>query len=163
MGIPQVREVRRALGRLQKRRDGMSILTAWWKWKRAGGGELLDEEGEQKSELVKSIERNAWEWRKEMDHFGLEEDDHNETENDGLMIPAGRALHLDRLPAMLELKRKKELEEVMDEDEDDEELPGIFGLYEVQNPALFFRCPHLEADLIQKHLPRFYLDSIESL
>lgn len=47
------------------------------------------------------------------------------------------------------------------DDEDDE--PGVFGIYEVGNPGVFFSRPHLEADLVQKHLPRFYLDAIESL
>lgn len=183
MGIPQVREVRRALGRLMKprlglfqtgeieggeggtKRGGMEILKTWWKWKRAGGGEVL-QEGMEKSKEIVEIERRAWEWRKEMDDFNHSSDSTSkilDSSSAGLMIPAGRAYHLDRLPTSLESKRRKEIEEAMEAEDDEEEEPGVFGLYEVKNSAMFYRYPHLEADLVSKHLPRFYLDAIESL
>ena len=62
---------------------------------------------------------------------------------------------------MLFRSRSTQLEEMLDEDDDGEE-PQVWGLYEVRDPS-FFSCPLLEADLVKSHLPRVYLDAIESL
>lgn len=236
MGVAQVREVRRTLGRLAKRRrrllesdgdtedggkgskkgkgkEGRSeVLSAWWRWKQLGGGELSTEDTiEAVQEEKKVIEARAWSWRKVMDGLSKEGDEKEgvrERRYAGMMIPAGQALHIDRLPprtsyqipwrslecetdddrdAELETKRKANLQDRLtqrallrasralnprsleDEDEDDEEEEDdgeetqVWGLYAVKKPTGFFACPLLVADLVQVHLPRFYLDAIESL
>lgn len=180
MGIPQVRNVRRALGRLakqrrkflQSRKEGergqTSILRSWWEWKKLGGGATTEEGGEKGglSEAVREIEERGWKWRQEMDGFGeFVAAETEEKEGDFMLIPCGKALHLDRLPAELEARRRAALEQGRgDEEEDgDEEDDLLFGLYEVGNPAAFFSMPFLEADLVKSHLPRHYLDAVESL
>lgn len=179
MGIPQVRNVRRALGRLakqrrkflQSRKEGergqTSILRSWWEWKKLGGGVPSEEGGEKAtSEAVREIEERGWKWRQEMDGFGEFVSETEEKEGDFMLIPCGKALHLDRLPAELEARRREALEkgrEGEEVEEGDEEDDLLFGLYEVGNPAAFFAMPWLEADLVKSHLPRFYLDAVESL
>lgn len=123
MGVAQVREVRRTLGRLAKRRrrllenegdvegdgkkgkgkEGRSeVLSAWWRWKQLGGGELsMEDVSEGVEEEKKSIEERAWGWRKVMDGLSKEGDEKEgvrERRYAGMMIPAGKALHIDRLP-----------------------------------------------------------------
>lgn len=153
MGVPQVREVRRTLGRLAKKRrkfltskapgqHGKSeILSNWWRWKKLGGGEP----GE-KCDEVKAIEEKAWGWRQEVDGFGL----HGpgaESQSE-MMIPAGKVLHLDRLPAgeffsfpdrcsceltdmkhaipALDTIRRAQLDGMLEEDDDDDDA-GVWG------------------------------------
>ena len=169
MGVPQVREVRRALGRLATKRRGIfkeraegehgksEVLRSWWKWKSEGGGTRGAGE---KSAVVERIEDKAWKWRCEMDGERADGPDPS------MLVPAGRNLHLDRLPAKIEAARKKRLEELADEDDDDEdddETPVVWGLYEVKQPGTFYACPHLDAELVKSHLPKEYLDSIEAL
>ncbi|KAI5481870.1 protein of lipase, class 3 family [Pseudohyphozyma bogoriensis] len=169
LGVPQVREVRRALGRLaqhrrkflKRRKKGehgkSEVLSSWWRWKQLGGAEV--EEGSQSEEHA-MIEEKAWSWRKEMD--GLLADGHVSSSTERLlMVPAGKNYHLDRLPRPLEKTRKAELEKI--EWEDDEDEPLVVGLYEVRDPTAFFSLPLLEADLVKSHLPKEYLDNLESL
>lgn len=181
MGVPQVRELRRALGRLASHRKkgehGKSeILAAWWKWKGLGGAEgaappveVGGEEGQgasapsEREQERREIEEKAWGWRCEMDG--------EEGSVSSLMaIPAGKCFHVDRLPPELELKRRKELEDEVaarvgtgEDDDDDEEETALFGIYGVENPAAFYSIPFLEADLVKCHLPREYLDAINAL
>lgn len=167
MGVPQVREVRRALGRLATTRRGFigksegqhgksEVLRSWWRWKQLGGGARGP--GVTSRELAE-IEEKAWKWRMEMETRAP-----GAGEDELMLLPAGRCLHLDRLPVGLELARKRQLEELMaeEEDEDDEE-PQVWGLYEVADPRTFYACPLLEADLVKSHLPKVYLDAIEAL
>ncbi|KAM0755150.1 hypothetical protein T439DRAFT_377514 [Meredithblackwellia eburnea MCA 4105] len=164
MGVPQVRELRRALGRLarsRKQRGRSQILKMWWKWKSLRDGEDIDEE------IREKIEDQAWKWRIEMD---------GDREGLDMMVPAGRNLHLDSLPRMLEQGRKREMEKMRalqrsdeqcdddeDRDDDDDEEVRVVGLYEVRDPGVFYACPHIEADLVKYHLPKEYLDAIEAL
>jgi hypothetical protein len=177
MGIPQVRELRRALGRLAKNRrrwlgermkgeHGKSeILGAWWKWKGLGGAESAVVEGGKKGQSEKERERKeiedkAWAWRCEMDGDG---------EVSSLMaIPAGKCFHVDRLPPDLEAARRKDLEDELaarqaNGEDDDEEETSVFGIYAVERPPPFYCIPFLEADLVKSHLPREYLDAINAL
>ncbi|KAK4702525.1 hypothetical protein P7C70_g3697, partial [Phenoliferia sp. Uapishka_3] len=166
MGIPQVREVRRTLGRLASSRRGIfsgdgqgrhgwsEVLRTWWEWKSLGGGVRGAEIG--KREEVERIEEKAWRWRTEMDgELGRAVDQ-------TMLVPAGRSLHLDRLPAELEKKRKKDLEEEADEEEEAETVQ-VWGLYEVAEPGSFYSCPILDAELVKSHLPKEYLDAIDAL
>lgn len=174
MGVPQVREVRRALGRLAKQRrkflstrakgeHGQSaILSSWWRWKRLGGGEGG------KNDEVRELEQRSWEWRMEMEGFGS----HalpvpaRAGAEDLMLIPCGKVLHLDRLPTALWEQRKaaqEALEAGAEEEDDDDEETLFFGLYEVLRPEKFFTMPFLEADMVKTHLPKSYLDAVESL
>ena len=141
-------------------------MKSWWEWKKLGGGATTEEGGETRtSEAVREIEKRGWRWRQEMDGFGEFGSENNEgKEAEFMLIPCGKALHLDRLPAELEARRREALEKGRVEEEDgDEEDDLLFGLYEVGNPAAFFAMPFLEADLVRSHLPRHYLDAVESL
>ncbi|KAL8284122.1 hypothetical protein RQP46_004871 [Phenoliferia psychrophenolica] len=169
MGVPQVRELRRALGRLATTRRGFlkekaegehgksEVLRSWWKWKSLGGGTRGD--GEKSAEIVE-IEEKAWRWRSEMD--GKREE---QSPDPSMLVPAGRSLHLDRLPAKLEAARKRRMEELEDDEgeEEEEEETQVWGLYQVVEPGSFYSCPHLDAELVKSHLPKEYLDSIEAL
>lgn len=169
MGIPQVREIRRALGRLAKNRrrwlgerkngeHGQSeILGAWWKWKGLGGADVGLQEGSPEGREREAVENKAWKWRQETE---------GEAEVSSLMaIPAGKCYHVDRLPAELEAQRRKQLEEdaAARGQEDEEDEPPLFGIYLVESPPHFYAMPLLESDLVQKHLPKEYLDAISSL
>ncbi|KAM0786453.1 hypothetical protein ACM66B_001915 [Microbotryomycetes sp. NB124-2] len=150
MGVPQVREIRRALGRLAKNRrkwierrhdengqeGGLSsiwgpkhgkseILSAWWRWKRVGGG-ITDEDDDSKAQSNsdlsalrkrasierRAIEERAWRWRREVDGDVADETVRSGRDPGSLMaIPAGKCFHVDKLPRQLELKRKKEQED----------------------------------------------------
>jgi hypothetical protein len=72
---------------------------------------------------------------------------------------------LDFLPAALEAQRRADLNrrEGTNNDEEDEEEGVMMGLYEVAHPKKFYSSPHLESDAISSHLPKYYLDAIESL
>jgi hypothetical protein len=67
----------------------------------------------------------------------------------------------------LEAQRRADLNRhrrnVADNDEEDEEEGVMMGLYEVAHPEKFYSSPHLESDAISSHLPKYYLDAIESL
>lgn len=178
MGIPQVRELRRALGRLAQHRrkwverkasaegkHGKSeILSAWWKWRALDGSK--DDESEQNDARRKEreeLERRAWRWRKEVDGVA------SETSKTSA-IPAGKCYQVDRLPSRLELARRQQLEEDIacrlaagEEDVDDDDEALIVGLYSVGRPAAFYAMPLLEANLVKCHLPREYLDAINAL
>ncbi|SCZ87616.1 BZ3500_MvSof-1268-A1-R1_Chr2-2g05082 [Microbotryum saponariae] len=168
------------------------ILTAWWRWKKLQGGiRQIDLEaaknGSHPVQLTKAeleernkIEEKAWKWRCEMD--GIEDDDvHPEGKDQKTlftrMIPCGKAYHIDRLPVEMEWKRKQDTvaerervqrqrdqqAEEMDQDQEDDEESQMWGLYEVAAPDAFYACPHLEADLVKSHLPKEYLDAVNSL
>lgn len=72
---------------------------------------------------------------------------------------------MDSLPPALEARRRADLHRRRgaDNDEEDEEEGVMMGLYEVAHPEKFYSSPHLESDAISSHLPRYYLDAIESL
>ncbi|SCV70480.1 BQ2448_1874 [Microbotryum intermedium] len=163
-----------------------------WK-KLQGGIRQIDleatKEGPQAAQLTRAeleernkIEEKAWRWRCEMD--GIEDDDdaHPEGKDQKTlstrMIPCGKAYHIDRLPIEMERKRKhdtlaererikrqrdQDAEEEEQEEQEDDEEPQLWGLYEVAAPDAFYACPHLEADLVKSHLPKEYLDAVNSL
>ncbi|KAK4047384.1 hypothetical protein OIV83_005431 [Microbotryomycetes sp. JL201] len=220
MGIPQVRELRRALGRLARNRrkwidrvrqksaqaegdrsnvsrwgpkHGKSeILSAWWRWKKLGGGSDMVEDGlaldpSQSSDKAtierRAIEDKAWRWRREVDGDVADDIVNGQDPATLMAIPAGKCFHIDKLPRSLELKRKKQREDetvrkqaersarensgqpVVDKDvvdEDEDEQP-LYGIYSVENPSKFYSLPWLEADLVKSHLPREYLDCLSAL
>lgn len=159
-----MREVRRALGRLaalrrgfleRKRRksDGddvkhsqMSVLKAWWTWKRLGGGQLPEDENSEPPRKVRDIEAMAWKLRQEIEagQSDIKGKIHGGRSR-ALMYSPGRVYHVDRLPPKLELERKKSLQARLDAGEDvPEEDEQIWGLYRVDHPENFFAMPWLE-------------------
>lgn len=181
MGVTQVREVRRALGRLEQRRrrtfhpkaqgeHGKSeILRTWWKWKQLQS-KLADKKqqpADQVANEVKRIEDKAWQWRQEIER-AIEADiqsDVSKRHEALFMVPAGKCLHVDSLPREVEQKRREAMKRDDDERQDDEDAESepMYGLYEVRNPRAFFACPHLEADAVAAHLPAVYLAAIDAL
>lgn len=171
MGLPQVRQTRIAIGRLalsrrkflQQRQKGergqVTILNSWWEYKKLSGGNESGKEDAQ--ERMRELEEIGWKWRQELDGFDIEgESTMTPVEIDRMLVPCGRSLHLDRLPKEMEKLRNSST--IERNDEEDDELPA-FGLYSVLNPAAFYSMPLLEVDLVKAHLPRFYLDAIDSL
>lgn len=161
VGLPQISELRRTLGRLDRRRkkDG-SILSDWRKWRRLNADleEKPDRVGDVSlGEEIQRLEQLAWRRRREVEVATSDSAHSQDT-----AIPAGKTYHLDKLPLDLERKRRKEREQGEESaDEDDEEL--LLGLYEVKDPLSFYRVPILSSDLISSHLPKTYLDAVESL
>ncbi|GAA6032079.1 hypothetical protein JCM8097_007057 [Rhodosporidiobolus ruineniae] len=168
MGVSHVRELRRAVGRLdrlhreekaaeeedgEEREEG--VLEVWWKWRKVAQAEEDNLEGRQ---VKRALEEKAWRLR------GLVEGFEEEKEDDvDAAVPAGRAYHLDRLPPSVEAQRRAELRsdgEGGGEGEDDEPL---LGLYEVGDVKRFYRFPQLEADLVASHMPKAYLDAVDAL
>ena len=109
---------------------------------------------------VERLEQLAWRRRKEVEDARSELAIDDET-----AIPAGKTYHLDELPLELDRRRRNERAEGRDskeeDEEDDDEL--LLGLYEVKDPLNFYRLPILSSDLIRSHLPKEYLDAVESL
>ncbi|KAK4055902.1 hypothetical protein OIO90_003159 [Microbotryomycetes sp. JL221] len=179
MGIPQVRELRRALGRLARNRR---------KWVEKIQRDAEDRKNNKvesttggpkhgKSEILKirKIEERAWRWRREVDG----DIDENAGKHDPaalMAIPAGKCFHIDRLPRGLEHKRKRQQEAEIarkqvqreqsanvEEEDDEEDEPALYGIYSVGRPSEFYSLPWLEADLVKTHLPREYLDCLSTL
>jgi len=166
-GLPQLRELRRTLGRLdqRRRRDG-DILSEWWRWRKLLAEAEEDRKKQQtdegRRETVKALEESAWTRRlaAEGDLSGLSSDDIDTA------VPAGKAFHLDRLPPSLAAERRRGATSLdkgsnAKEGEEDEEL--MLGLYEVRAPQRFYHSPLLLSDLVKSHLPKEYLDAVESL
>ncbi|GAA6016208.1 hypothetical protein JCM10207_000432 [Rhodosporidiobolus poonsookiae] len=153
MGLPQVRALRRAVGRLEQRRGAAEkakeegLLSEWWRWRKCEEGERAEEKEQR--------EERAWEVRKHVERW--EEEDREEGET---AVPAGKAYHLDRLPPDVEAQQRLERGDAAGGDADGEPL---FGLYEVRDPRRFYRLPHLEADCVAAHMPKVYLDAVDSL
>ncbi|BGP41507.1 hypothetical protein JCM10449v2_005496 [Rhodotorula kratochvilovae] len=154
MGVPHVRGVRRAVGRLdrarrRRRKEGAEgVLSVWRAWRRA------TDRGEEEDE-AKRVEEWAWEARGEAEGWARDEDARmGDVET---AIPAGRTYHIDRLPPALEKKRREELGG--EEEEDD----PLWGLYEVRDSRRFFALPLLRGDLLSSHMPKDYLNACESL
>ncbi|GAA5843484.1 hypothetical protein JCM11251_001419 [Rhodosporidiobolus azoricus] len=163
MGIPHVRELRRAIGRLDRMRngqEGVGILSGWWKWRKAAGRLAEAEDGSDGTLALEKeeLEERAWRLRREVERWDapeVVEGDAGET-----AIPAGKCYHLDRLPSDLEARRRAENEEEGDTADDDEPL---YGLWEVKDPRRFYRMPQLEGDLVAAHMPKAYLDAVDAL
>ncbi|GAA5956903.1 hypothetical protein JCM3765_006636 [Sporobolomyces pararoseus] len=165
-GLPQLRELRRTLGRLDRVRQGNDgIIRDWWKWRKLSTEVREDAEGTyiltRKAEL-RLLEETAWRRR-------LQVEDDSSKSLDGRIdsaTPAGKAYHLDRLPPHLEEAERHRAHERTGGragDEDAEEGSLLLGLYEVTDPRRFYRAPLLSSDLIRSHLPKEYLDAVESL
>ncbi|BGP33516.1 hypothetical protein JCM10296v2_005320 [Rhodotorula toruloides] len=170
MGIPQVKELRRAIGRLDKMRgrEGSGILSTrreWAKLERA----IEEASGEEREQLERKNEElvdRAWRFRYEAEGW-LNDGDPVKDNDVDTAIPAGRCYHLDHLPPDVELKRRAELREAREAEgeepgADDEDEP-LCGLYDVRDPRRFYAMPLLEADLVAAHMPKAYLDQVESL
>ncbi|GAA5864706.1 hypothetical protein JCM8547_008276 [Rhodosporidiobolus lusitaniae] len=173
-GLPQVRSLRRAIGRLDRLRKrrrkeeeeagmegGKGVLGSWWQWRK-----VLGKEGDEAEKQREELEEKAWRWREEVEGWNEEEEKEGEEET---AIPAGKAYHVDRLPPALEARRRAELkaereaageEEGEGEGEEEEEL---FGLYEVRDPRRFYRMPILDGGAVSSHMPKAYLDAIDLL
>ncbi|GAA5998492.1 lipase family protein [Rhodotorula paludigena] len=168
MGVPHVREIRRAVGRLDAMRRRVrdettpteGILTKWRAWrkavKRAGDG---DEGDEAAAQLRARLEDEAWVLRGEAEGWTCASD--GKEDDVATAIPAGRTFHLDRLPVALEQRRRDELAREVGQEEADE--AALWGLFEVKDPRRFFCLPLLQTDLIQAHMPKTYLDGCEAL
>ncbi|BGP25949.1 hypothetical protein JCM10295v2_004892 [Rhodotorula toruloides] len=170
MGIPQVKELRRAIGRLDKIRvrKGSAILSSRREWAKLA--QAVDEaEREAKAHLERKkeeLENRAWRMRCEAEGW-LEGEDAVKEDDIDAAIPAGRCYHLDHLPPDVEGKRRLDLREArkaegQEPSADDEDEP-LCGLYEVRDPRRFYAMPLLEADLVAAHMPKNYLDQVESL
>ncbi|KAL7339820.1 Proteophosphoglycan ppg4 [Rhodotorula toruloides] len=170
MGIPQVKELRRAIGRLDKMRarEGSGILSSrreWAKLERAVE-EARGQEQEQLERKKDELEDRAWRRRCEAEGW-LDGGEAVKEEAIDTAIPAGRCYHLDHLPPDVEIKRRAELREArkaegQETGADDEDEP-LCALYEVRDPRRFYAMPLLEADLVAAHMPKAYLDQVESL
>ncbi|GAA5888599.1 hypothetical protein JCM6882_009013 [Rhodosporidiobolus microsporus] len=169
MGIPHVRELRRAVGRLDRlrgrpsREDGgdakegrEGVLGLWWRWRKVAGRAEEGDEGAARE--MAELEERAWTLRRKVEAWEAVEAGGDARET---AVPAGKCYHLDRLPPALEAQRRAELraEGEADEDEDDEPL---FGLWEVRD-SRFYRLPQLEGDLVAAHMPKAYLDAVDAL
>lgn len=171
-GLPQLRELRRTLGRLDReRRDGHRIISDWWKWqglvasvteaKKEESGKNV-EGGDQREQTVQSLEEAAWRTRLRVERDTAESQSYREVDS---ATPAGRAYHLDLLPPDIEAERRRARHrargEATDDGDRDEEL--LLGLYEVKDAQSFYQAPLLSSDSITSHLPKAYLDAVESL
>lgn len=186
MGLPQIRETRRTLGRLankrrkflkSKKKDGKGgflehgqseILVDWWRFKRLGGGGVQRVRGEEREEeggeeRKWEVEERRWRWRMEMDGFN-ESIEQEEEKKEGL-VPAGKVYLIDRLPQDIFERRRQESNSFLPglEEEEEEEEERLWGIYEVGEVGRFFNLPLLELEMISSHLPRNYLDAVESL
>ncbi|GAA6013996.1 hypothetical protein JCM11491_003481 [Sporobolomyces phaffii] len=154
-GLPQLRELRRTLGRLDRARmSDAGILTDWWAWR----GHVLDgAEGT----AVEALETAAWRRRFQVEPRPTV--DEASTCQIATATPAGKAYHIDQLPSRVADERRNSGREVRDapDEEDDEAL--MLGLYEVKDPDSFYRTTLLSSDFIRSHLPKEYLDAVESL
>ncbi|BGP17749.1 hypothetical protein JCM10213v2_005791 [Rhodosporidiobolus nylandii] len=164
VGLPQIRELRRAVGRAERLRARLShegvrgVLSVWRSWRKLRG-----REGEEAARERELLEAKAWEWRREIEDW----DDEDREKDEDAAIPAGRAYHLDVLPAAVERERREELgadrEAGGGEVGEEEEEEPIFGLYEVRNPKAFYRLPLLDANAVAAHMPKAYLDAMDAL
>lgn len=192
MGIPQVREIRRALGRLDRiRRSSTSnsstspepnIVTAWWRWCKAvnrlaeastttNGSNFTDSLQRERAQL----EELAWRRRRQAEGWDRARADALPEEADiEMAIPAGHCFHLDQLPPEAEAKKRQgQTRAHLDErngfegdrpveGDEDDEEP-MLGLYEVRNPTGFYAMPILSGDLLGAHMPKAYLEATQSL
>ncbi|GJN90328.1 hypothetical protein Rhopal_003337-T1 [Rhodotorula paludigena] len=168
MGVPHVREIRRAVGRLDAMRRraedettlSEGILTNWRAWRKAvKRAEEGDEGDEAAAQRRARLEDEAWVLRGEAEGWTCASD--GKEDDVATAIPAGRTFHLDRLPAALEQRRRDELAREVGQEEADE--AALWGLHEVKDPKRFFCLPLLQTDLIQAHMPKTYLDGCEAL
>lgn len=175
MGLPQVREARRTIGRVDRlrRRRGKKeeeaekgeggLWRRWWEWRKLTGGER-DGEGVEEEEPKRrraELEERGWKWRGEVEGWNddtvvgrIEADE---------AIPAGKAYHIDVLPVEVERRRRKELRRADGEEEEDDEDEPMYGLYEVRNPRAFYRLPLVDGAAVGDHMPKRYLDAMDSL
>ena len=153
IGVAQLREMRRSIGVLARLRRGVlerrrkadadqagthasgSVLRSWWRWRRTAPG----------SDQRATLEAAAWDIRRELD-FHLRR--RAMLDPSSVRLPPGRAIHLERDPVAVE-------------GEDGPEERWI--AYAVDDPASFFALPWLTGDSVAQHMPRFYLDAIETL
>ncbi|EGU11245.1 Proteophosphoglycan ppg4 [Rhodotorula toruloides ATCC 204091] len=170
MGIPQVKELRRAIGRLDKmrKRESSGILSSRREWAKLDRAieEADDEEREQLERKREELVDCAWRLRCAAEGW-LDGGDAVKEDDVDTAIPAGRCYHLDHLPPDVEVKRRAELRKARevegDESAGDDEDELLCGLYEVRDPRRFYAMPLLEADLVAAHMPKAYLDQVESL
>ncbi|GAA5926876.1 lipase family protein [Sporobolomyces koalae] len=154
-GLPQLRELRRTLGRLDRtrtERNSSSILSQWWKWRKLKTG--LAE--------VEELEDDAWKRR-----ISAEARDRRRLDGPDSAVPAGKTFHLSQLEQEPSIHRRQaqgfDNHDEGDEDEDTEDVPVRYGVFEVKDPSSFYRSPILASDLIKSHMPMAYLDAITSL
>lgn len=168
MGIPQVKELRRAIGRLDKirARDGAGILSSRREWSKLA--RAVEDVGSAERERLEreqaELEDRAWRLRREAEGWATDDAMKDDVDT---AIPAGRCYHLDHLPPDVETRRRAELRNAREAEgqlpsEDDEDEP-LCGLYEVHDPRRFYAMPLLESDLVAAHMPKAYLDQVESL
>ncbi|GAA6059912.1 hypothetical protein JCM10212_005295 [Sporobolomyces blumeae] len=206
-GIPQLREVRRTLGRLERSRTdgarahvddgprrrprgaGGGILATWWAW-RSSHAVVADapspDGSTARSDATTKAQQGtraghddlvafAWQERSRAEDWARECGRSDDDDGAGVetAVPAGKTYHLDRLPPELEARRRDEARRRsertrsgvhdVDDHDDDAEDEAFLGLYEVKNPRAFYRLPILDSDLVKSHLPKEYLDAVESL
>ena len=143
MGVPQVREIRRTLGRLDRMRSsthgdddnaGPGIFSSWRRWRKVVGSlrelsgdasstKVPHEEEEEEEELAAldqtraELEARAWHWRSEAEGWDRQRSGTLPEEADvEVAIPAGHCFHLDSLPPrVLEVRKRQEVEAARDE------------------------------------------------
>ncbi|GAA5895604.1 lipase family protein [Sporobolomyces salmoneus] len=155
-GLPQLKELRRMLGRLDlARRKDSRIMSDWWEWRSLTSKENqkrgLDEGS--RRETVRTVEETAWRRRLEITH------NHSDALESDSAIPAGKTYHLDQLPKREEDGSRGKADELDNGDNGELRL----GLYEVRDPTRFYHAPLLLSDMIRSHLPKEYLEAVESL
>ncbi|BGP56566.1 hypothetical protein JCM8202v2_004191 [Rhodotorula sphaerocarpa] len=132
MGVPHVRELRRALGRLDRLRSrsrsrGVAeegILREWWTWRQlaprrtepeaeqGGGPSQVPDEAQAARQQCEQYEARAWARRAEAEGWYWGGDGLLDEEEDvDLAIPAGHCFHVDELPPDVEARKRRELRE----------------------------------------------------
>ncbi|GAA5991130.1 hypothetical protein JCM10908_006552 [Rhodotorula pacifica] len=139
MGVPQVREIRRTLGRLDRLRSGAAtsedgrdrsprIISSWRQWRRVVGrlGEAQDAASHNApgandsntedllalEQTREELESQAWRWRSEAEGWDRQRSGALPEEADiEVAIPAGHCFHLDALPPDVEARKRQELRE----------------------------------------------------
>ncbi|GAA5860965.1 hypothetical protein JCM3774_003204 [Rhodotorula dairenensis] len=185
MGVPQVREIRRTLGRLDRLRVSKfsavpaEIIGSWRRWRQVvarlrerkrddpkPATTLVDPELEALDRSREELEQRAWQWRREAEGWDRQREGALPEEADiEVAIPAGHCFHLDALPPPIEARKRQEILDkakagpAVDADEDE----PLLGLYEVRDPTRFYAMPVLSADLLGAHMPKAYLEATQSL
>lgn len=125
------------------------------KWRRLVAARIAGPLDASQTKDLAALEAWAWDFRRAVLTCSGEPEYGN-----GAMLPPGQCFHVDQLRADKESPPSAGAAE--EGDDGDEPSPQL-GFYRVTDPKTFFATPWLDTEMVSSHLPRCYLDAIESL